>query len=351
LSQWNMTLAGINFSAIGGAADTHVPGLTRRTYALTQASVLLRYLARAFWPAGLVIDADVPLITTMRSPVFLGSCSLIAASLAVAWLLRRRTPLVLWGMVVFYVALLPQSSIMPTPDLMFEHRAYLSLAGVIWAVLGLAAAWSGASRATRYAGRVVVGAVIIILAAATFARGMVWRDELTLWRDAYAKSPHKQRVLINYANALVETGRVDEACTLLERAAGSWDPMMPEYAAVLATAYGRAGRLDAAIRMAALACTHDPRNPAARFNLAFLYYAAGSNDSALAQVDCLLATTPDYADAWYLSGLLRATINGQYHSATNHLHTYLRLQPQGEHQREATQLIELLEQRGGGERQ
>ncbi len=40
---------------------------------------------------------------------------------------------------------------------------------------------------------IVMGCIVLLLAAATFMRNMIWLSDLTLWQDVVSKSPGKAR--------------------------------------------------------------------------------------------------------------------------------------------------------------
>jgi Flp pilus assembly protein TadD len=61
---------------------------------------------------------------------------------------------------------------------------------------------------------------VIVLAAATWARNVDYRTELSIMTDTVAKRPHNTRALTNLGVALVRAGRMEEAVPHLERAVG-----------------------------------------------------------------------------------------------------------------------------------
>lgn len=57
--------------------------------------------------------------------------------------------------------------------------------------------------------------LILVLAVATYKRNAVWENDLTLWKDAYSKSPNKSRVANNYAGSLILRGKGESSLPLL----------------------------------------------------------------------------------------------------------------------------------------
>ena len=188
------TLPPLLLVASGGALGNDRVGLLaqattidRWSYLWTQTEVVARYLGLAIWPAGLNIDHDIAWRHTPFSLAWFGYAALHATLLSVAWLAWRRGHQSVAGAIAWiYLLLLPESSLFPIEDAMFEHRMLLALLGVVWLFcLGLLAA------PLRWRRLAVV--VPLLLALVTVQRVELWRDPLALWQDALAKSPDKAR--------------------------------------------------------------------------------------------------------------------------------------------------------------
>jgi hypothetical protein len=179
-------------------------------YLLVQLEVVWRYLALLAAPVSLSIFHDVGL--SPRASL-LGGVALLAL-IAVAFLVRRRAPLVSLGVAWFLLLLVPSSSIIPLQYAMAEHRTYLASAGVFMAVAwGFGRLLASAKGRPRWRAVVPVAALVVavaLLASLTVARNGVWTDKIALWRDAAAKFPRWQ-TLMSLGDALGERGRCDEA--------------------------------------------------------------------------------------------------------------------------------------------
>lgn len=188
-----------------GGPMTATPPAT--VYALTQTTVLPRYLALVVRPWELNIDPYVALQRQVAPAVVLGALVILALASGAAAAVAR-APLVAVGGWWFLIALSVESSILPLADAMAERRLYLAMPG---AALVLAAAFAALRhRAARPA--LALGMVLLLaLAALTFARNLVWQSQLTLWRDAADKSPGKARPWANLGGAHFVEGRLDAA--------------------------------------------------------------------------------------------------------------------------------------------
>lgn len=184
---------------------------------LSQFRVVVRYIVMIFLPVNQNVDPDVRTSESLFEPSVLLSLLLILALLGFGWLLRKRQPMAAAGVLVWFTALLPTSSIIPLRDLMAEHHVYLPMVGAAM----LAAALPGMLvPQPRRAGRIALAAILVAglaLSTATYQRNKVWLSGLTLWEDSVSNSPNKERPVMHYANAISGAGRLEEAKNLYEK--------------------------------------------------------------------------------------------------------------------------------------
>jgi tetratricopeptide (TPR) repeat protein len=137
------------------------------------------------------------------------------------------------GIFWFFMALLPESSIIPVVDVVYEHRVYLPSVGAFTAIaaaLFLLAEKVRSridrqrptlSRAERkrmkQRPKVRVGwilslsAVIAACSATTYMRNAVWQSGISLWEDVARKSPNKDRVQNTLGMNYLSAGMLEEA--------------------------------------------------------------------------------------------------------------------------------------------
>jgi len=188
-------------------------GLGAYEYFSTQLRVLVTYLRLIFLPVGQNIDYDYPIYRTLVDPAVLVSLifwlgvicmSLYTLMMKGRW--RRHYRVMGFGALWFLVILAPTSSVVPLKDVIFEHRLYLPMAGIVMCVI------SGVDMASIHVkekygrglspgtGAVLVLVLLTVLGGATYERNTVWRTKLSLWQDAVSKSPHKSRPRNNLGN-------------------------------------------------------------------------------------------------------------------------------------------------------
>jgi len=158
------------------------------------------------------IDPDLPVRTAWTTALAIKATVLLAVLAAGLAQLRTR-PWLGFGIVWFFVMLLPTNTILPRIDIANDRQLYLALIGpaIIIAVVAerwLPARWSMAAMA----------AVFIVLGVATVSRNQDYASEASLWRATARHSPAKGRVWNNLGYALEREGMLDEARTAYRRA-------------------------------------------------------------------------------------------------------------------------------------
>jgi len=229
---WIAIIAAGLAAAGGIAALVHHPaldvnGLTRATediarndYLATQMEVLWRYIGLFFLIGQQRLEYDLALAEGFSQPftlaLALGHVTLIAIGLA----LWRRSPLLCFGVVFYYIAHAVESGYLPIPDLAFEHRTYLPNAGAgIAAALPLA--WlleRGRGQRARIAGWIAVGILLVTLAVATHARNALWADRIGFLEREAELSPNHQRAWTSLGKELMREARFQDALNALVRA-------------------------------------------------------------------------------------------------------------------------------------
>lgn len=177
---------------------------------LTQARALCAYLWNIVVPnpprMGVYTD-DFALSTGLLSPpTTLVAIVALTAISVVAWRLRQRIPALFVGWGLFLLGHAIESTILPL-ELYFEHRNYMPLLGVLYAVTGLAAVafgrLSSAELRTDRIALVLSLGVVLLLAVQTFGRARVWSDEMTLALSSAKTHPASLRAQLAVVDVAV----------------------------------------------------------------------------------------------------------------------------------------------------
>ena len=98
------------------------------TYLFTQVSVTLTYLRLFLLPLGQNLDYDYPLAAP--TPVFVLEAMLLLGILILAVVIARRDRWLSAGLLFFFLTLAVEAGAFTLPDVIFEHRLYLPMAGL-----------------------------------------------------------------------------------------------------------------------------------------------------------------------------------------------------------------------------
>jgi hypothetical protein len=161
---------------------------------LTQLRVLPMHLGQILLPAPTNMSFyydDYPKSTGLLTPWTTLAGGVLLAALAVfAWLKRRTMPLVSLGILWFFVAHSMTSNVINL-EMVFEHRNYLALLGVVIAVADLV------RRMPMQDGPQLkvfgVAVVLVALGGLTALRSATWGNELLLASYLVAKNPTSPR--------------------------------------------------------------------------------------------------------------------------------------------------------------
>ncbi len=290
--------------------ETHSDYGTR--YLLTQPAVWLHSLRLYFWPSGLNADPDIPLVERALEIRFLAPVTLVlAGSVAAGWLVwrapeigKRWMPAFL-GLGWFLLAQAP-SSFFPLPDVMAEHRGYLSLAGLCLGVptslLLLGDKHIRSPAANRWGFRVgllVCGALCLC----TQRRHTVWSSDETFWGEICLQGSKKLRPWLNYAAALAESGKTSRA----EEAYATCIKIQPTALAHanLARLHLRSGQLEKALQasLGALDCASSGYDFCVLGVIGECYFRLQNWKECIPYLEASLRASPGYFPSLKLLGI------------------------------------------------
>jgi hypothetical protein len=183
---------------------------------MTMLALAPEWLRLLFWPAHLQADyapLETPIITTFQPSVGLGAL-LLGAGLALGALVRRRRPVVAFGVGWIAIALLPVSNLLVTSgQVLAERTMMLPSVGAVLVVGALAAAWMATGAVTAQA-RKLVGALagIVVLAGGlrSAQRQPVWASDESLMSQTVLDAPRSHWAQWIYGDWLFVHGKPAE---------------------------------------------------------------------------------------------------------------------------------------------
>ncbi len=312
----------ISLESVAALQDyTWGAGINRKEYLLTQFKIIPSiYLKLFVWPIGQNIDHDYVVSKTLFDLPTMASFLTLCVILGIGLWLFKRSKLVSFGILWFFVTISPTSSIVPNIEFVTEHRAYISLMGLAFAAAGLPA-WK--TRWKHYFW--VFVPILLLLSGLTYARNKVWQTDVSLWKDAVKKSPKRARPYNNLGVALADDGKNKEAIARYSEAIRI-NPGYPDAHYNLAIALVDEGKNKEAIAHYSKAIRINPNFANAHYNLGNALVNLGSLKDAIRHYSEALRIDPSYAEAHYNLGIV-LTEQGKINEAIRHYSEALRINP------------------------
>jgi len=310
-------------------------------YILTQFRVLMTYIRLLFIPINQNVDYDYPVVSSIfELPVLLSIFSLLSI-LLISFKLYRKYRLISFGILSFFIALLPEFTVMPLyfylnripREIIFEERLYLAMTG--YSIFLVSTIYWLFGRESFKRAALILCAVAVLYAALTYNRNFVWKDEYTLWSDAVSKSPNKARPYGNRGRGLADKSRYEEAILDFTKAIeldpgytdayynrafvnnliGNTDEAILDYTRAAKTnpgyfkayfnrgnVYKKQGELDNAIRDYTITIKLDKTHFGAYGNRGNVYVIKGEFDKAISDYNNALKLNPDSGLVYYARG-------------------------------------------------
>ena len=125
--------------------------------------------------------------------------------------LRRKAPLIGFGIAWFYLVLAPPYLFLPQRELFVEYKTYLSAPGSAMIIMGLFTAFEVLAkqhnrRRFRNYAYAIAGCWLVFLILITDNRRTTFQNPLTIWSDVLVKYPESRRALNNRAVAWFKEG-------------------------------------------------------------------------------------------------------------------------------------------------
>lgn len=278
---------------------------------LTLPKVIAQYLWLILIPWKLKADYVVRFSQSWAEPSVLFPIFLLSVIGAAVFRLSKIYRKELFGLLWFFVSLLPVMNIVPINNVIAERYLYLPFVGVSllcssWLVC-LNRAKVNLSRYTlKREGIIIIMVLIIpIYGGRTIFRNMDWRDDLTLWSKTIIVSPESDRAHNNLGNTYVMQGRVGEAMEEFQIAL-RLNPKYVEAHNNLGATYAEQGRLNEAIEEFQTALRLNPNHVNAHNNLGSAYTKQGRLNEAIEEYQIALKLNSNHVNAHYNIGVAYA---------------------------------------------
>ncbi len=187
--------------------------ISRFEYLATQFRVIPKYIQLSLMPVSQNLDYDFTISKGLTGIREILSLIFIIGIILTGVVLFRKQRIISFGIFFFLLSLSVESSIIPIQDVIFEHRLYLPILGIIiilvYTIFNLIKSKPGSI--------IICLALALIFASLTFARNETWKTSYSLWKNTSEKSPGKARPNFNFGLASAEKGDYQGALALFTR--------------------------------------------------------------------------------------------------------------------------------------
>jgi tetratricopeptide (TPR) repeat protein len=304
--------------------------ITPFDYAMNQFVAVAKYIKLSFWPARLCLYYSSPIIRLwdlILPPMLL----IIAIATVALWgFVKNRV----WSypIVWFFTILAPSSSFVPIADIIFEHRVYLSLAGLVipavmagFLLLRFALKRTDLSKTTSWLGLCIAAAVIIALTTRTIYRNRDYHSALSIWQSVVEAVPTSYNGYTNLGGEFQKQGKIEQAIDCyLKTLSIKPDDVKAHHN--LGSILKSRGQLDESAYHYRQVLLKDPNNIEDNFNLGVVLQLQNKLDQAIDYYHRTLKFDPNHINAHNNLGAVLVT-QGSLDEAIRHFDIVLKLDP------------------------
>ena len=292
-------------------------------YLLTQLRVICTYIRLIFLPVNQNLDYNYSVSNNILELPVLFS---LAFLLAVFFLIQRfysEYRLTVFFASWFFITLLPESSLLPIRDVIFEHRLYLPMVGgAIFLASGVFFLLQG-NRLKIYV--LILLTAVVCFSVLTYQRNKVWKDEFTLWSDSTKKSSCKARPYNNLARADSDRGDWAAAVVNLKKS-NDMDPSNADPYYNLGDIYAKQGDFQKAIGYFAKALERNSKLKQVYYVRGCLYMGRGEMPQAIIDFNKAVKIDPNYTEAYNSLGNAYEKL-GNFNKAIENYNKALQIDP------------------------
>lgn len=298
-----------------------IPGLYQRMLTSSVAvAILIRLL---FFPFDLSMDRNIEWRQSIFDPSVWGSIFLILMVVVLCWKVRKKWPVIFFGLVWFCLGYLLVANIIPMNANVSEHWLYLPSVG-IWLVFfyTLDIMWTGSNKNIR---SIFIIILTIYFGIILINRNKDFRDEIIFYNQILKRQYKNARVHYNLGCAYFYAGKETESYEHLMEAIR----FKPDYAA----AYGnlgqlefRKGNIDQAIQLYETANVLKADLLENRVNLAVAYIKKDRFQEGIDQLTVALKLNPNHVAALNNMGIAFGS-QGDFATAERYFKSALTIDP------------------------
>jgi len=312
-----VAMKGVTHNNRGNVLTNHAHDtITAAHYLISEFKVILHYISMYIWPFSLSVEYDWKLSSSFLSPdsffPFLVLLTLFYGALYTTFK-KKQYSYIGFGILWFLISIAPRSTVIPSPELICDYKAYVSSVGILFLIaIGIVAGVNYLLTniksipkllKTPIANIAFMFIIMVPFGIGAKLRNHVWSSSVAFWEDITEKAPIKARGHNNLGVALSEENRHGEAIPHYLEAI-KLDRYYSDPYSNLAVAYSVGGLHDRAIAALKQAIRIFPHYPEAYNNLGTLMIKKKNFEAAEKILFTALKLRPYYGKAFFNLGRL-----------------------------------------------
>jgi len=233
---------------------------------------ITEYIKLLLIPFNLHVEYGNKLFQALDVRVLIGALILFL-SLALAFRYRKRNVSISFGLLWFFIALVPVSNLYPVNAFMAEHWLYFPSLGLLL-VLAKVFTYFYRERGGRIVSSVVFSLLVFYYSSVTIAQNNYWKEPVQFYERTLKFSPESSKTLNNLANEYADMGLSDKAIPLYEKAIEA-DPKSYDVYFNFGNIYKNMGAYKKSIPLYQKTIALNPGHYQAYNNLGVAYYQTG----------------------------------------------------------------------------
>ena len=281
----------VRYQALGGANDISLSA--QLLSVIKNLPATLPFLGKALFPFNLSV---YPILPDMKVSAILGAIAIGVLTLLILLTKPKQWFHYLFGLLWFLAFLVPSFVTINTDTPNFsEHRAYLSLMGILLIIMECALVKN--ANFFRPIPALILAGVILFFSALTFIHSRYFRDNFIFWQNAVETSPTHAFNYNNLGAMYFLTGDMEKAEPLFRKALllNPYEPMANSNTGLVCMNTNRPAEAEkyylAEIQI-------NPLYDNVYYNLGLLYYNHARYDEGILQWEKILTINPYYTDAY-----------------------------------------------------
>ncbi len=262
------------------------------------------YIFKAFWPTNLAViypyRHEIDILQLIVSILVL-----LAITCAVIYC-NKKNPALFVGWSWFLITLLPVIGFIQVgTQAMADRYTYVPLIGLfisaVWSINHLIIKF----RFNQWIVAMATATIILTFSMMTFNQITTWKNSATLFEHALSVTHDNWVAHLNYGEALLERGQVEEAIRQYQKAL----VIKPDFELAylnIGVAFAKKGQTDHAIANYQKALSIEQNLPSAWLNMGNAYFRKGMPDKAIYYYETALSFKPDFAEAYCGLGAVMA---------------------------------------------